>query len=257
MSLNYGTDLDWEKWGKQDPYFGVLSDPKYLSANLNNKSLAEFFATGERHVEHVLELIRHKLKRDFQPVRVLDYGCGTGRLLIPFAKRAQTVVGVDVSQSMLAEARENCQKFDVSSAQLLHSDEIDSLAPASFDLVHSFIVFQHIPVAQGELVLRKLIGLIAEGGIGALHFTYSNPRPLTDRLVTGLRNRVKLVHGVLNLMKRRPFSTPAMQMNCYSIERIFDILLESNCSNVSVEFSHHGVTHGAMLYFQKTHKSTL
>lgn len=247
----HNTDIDWENWGKRDPYFGVLTEPKYSLPNLNGEHLEEFFATGERHVEHIFETIHARLRPDFRPVRILDYGCGTGRLVIPFAARAQTVVGVDISRSMLAIARENCDKVRGHPSQLLHVDEMDSLPIGSFDLVHSFIVFQHIPVARGELILRKLIGLIAEGGIGALHFTYSNPRPLHARLITALRNRVKLVHGALNLLKKRRFSAPAMQMNCYSMDRIFDILQESNCSNLCIEFSNQDGPRGALLYFER------
>ena len=29
-------DRDWERWGKTDPYFGVLTDPKFLDENLND-----------------------------------------------------------------------------------------------------------------------------------------------------------------------------------------------------------------------------
>src|SRR5438874_1693788 len=40
-----------------------------------------------------------------RPGRLLDLGCGTGRLLVPFAQRGSFVVGVDLSPEMLAVAR--------------------------------------------------------------------------------------------------------------------------------------------------------
>jgi 2-polyprenyl-3-methyl-5-hydroxy-6-metoxy-1,4-benzoquinol methylase len=179
MMLANDPDRDWECWGKKDPYFGVLIDPKFLDENLNDHSLQDFFASGERHVEHVYTAIRSGMRPDFQPVRVLDYGCGVGRLVVPFASRSQEVVGVDVSPSMLEAARENCKRLGANSVSLLHANDLDSLAPASFDLVHSYIVFQHIPVARGELILRKLTSLISEGGVGAIHLTYADSRSLT------------------------------------------------------------------------------
>src|SRR5262249_57777176 len=39
------------------------------------------------------------------PGRLLDLGCGTGRLLVPFARRGYRVLGVDLSAQMLAVAR--------------------------------------------------------------------------------------------------------------------------------------------------------
>src|SRR5436309_1278879 len=38
------------------------------------------------------------------PGRLLDLGCGTGRLLVPFARRGFSVVGVDLSEEMLRAA---------------------------------------------------------------------------------------------------------------------------------------------------------
>jgi hypothetical protein len=153
---------------------------------------------------------------------------------------------------MLEQARQNCKKFGAASACLLHVDELDSLAPESFDLVHSYIVFQHIPVARGELILRKLIALIAEGGVGAIHLTYYANQSVLRRGARALRQRVYLVHGLLNLAQRRPFSSPRMQMNSYSMNRIFEILIDAHCSNLRVDFSDHLDFHGAMLYFEKT-----
>jgi SAM-dependent methyltransferase len=257
------TDRDWEKWGKQNPYFGVISWPKFLNANLDEESLQEFFATGERHVEHVYSVIRAKIRQDFQPIRVLDYGCGVGRLVIPFAKRAGEVIGVDVSFDMLECARENCNKFGAGSAHLLHTDEVELLKPATFDLVHSFIVFQHIPTDRGDLILRKLITLLAEGGVGAIHLTYSNPRsesrsPIRRGIKALLKRvgfqRLGLVHGLLNLREHRRFSAPRMEVNSYSMNRIFNILFDAHCSDLHIEFSDHGGIRGAMLYFVKSSK---
>src|ERR1700733_9117400 len=252
MAPERNPDRDWEAWGKENPYFGVITHPKFLNANLNDDSLREFFATGERHVEHVYALIRTSLQPTFQPSRVLDYGCGVGRLVVPFAKRSQAVIGIDVSRSMLDRARENCKKFGITSATLLHVDELDSLEPASFDLVHSYIVFQHIPVSRGELVLRKLVSLIAEGGVGAIHLTYYANQSSLRRAARALRQRVYLAHGLLNLVQRRPFSSPQMQMNSYSMNHIFEILIDAHCSHLRVEFSDHRDFHGAMLYFGKS-----
>lgn len=252
MASVKGTDRDWDQWGNENPFFGVLSEPKFLSANLNDEALEEFFDSGERHVEHVYSVIQSKIRPDFCAERVLDYGCGVGRLVIPFARRAQIVVGVDVSSGMLARARENCEKRAARAVRLLHLDELDSLDACSFDLVHSLAVFQHIPVARGERLLQKLIALIAEGGVGAINFSFSDTRSLFRRLGRAMRARSGLVHGMFNKIQGRPFSWPMMQMNNYSMSRIFGILMDSHCTNLYVEFSEHGGFRGAMLYFEKS-----
>ena len=46
------------------------------------------------------------------PARVLDAGCGTGRLAIRLAELGYDVVGVDIDASMLAMAREEAPQLD-------------------------------------------------------------------------------------------------------------------------------------------------
>src|SRR5271169_1210431 len=59
----------------------------------------ELAATGvDVHGEAALVL-------SFHPKSVLDAGCGTGRVAIELARRGLEVVGVDVDESMIAEAR--------------------------------------------------------------------------------------------------------------------------------------------------------
>lgn len=41
-----------------------------------------------------------------RPGRLIDLGCGTGRLLVPFARRGFRVLGVDLSEEMLRVAGE-------------------------------------------------------------------------------------------------------------------------------------------------------
>ena len=241
----------WEKWGKENPYFGVLTHPMFLKANLNEQSREEFFLSGERHVDHVYHVIHTKLRTDFQAKRVLDFGCGVGRLLIPFARRAQTVVGIDVSPSMLEQAANNCRERGLKSVDLLDRSDLDRLAPNSFDLVHSYIVFQHIPPSEGERLLRKLLDLIAIGGIGVIHLTFSNVKSATRRAISALRVRSNLMHGLFNLAQGRSFSWPLMQMNSYSMNRVFDILFASRCSDLHVEIQDHRGIRGAILYFEK------
>jgi SAM-dependent methyltransferase len=255
--MSNNAERDWQKWGAENPYFGVVSSPKYLKNNLTEQTREEFFQSGEGHVQNVYSVIQSKVRPGFQASRVLDFGCGVGRLLIPFANRAQTAFGVDISSGMLAEAEKNCSAHGVQGVQLLHASEIDRIEAGSIDLVHSYIVFQHIPVSEGERLLRKLISLIAQGGIGAIHITFSNGHSSLRRAALAVRSRSRSVHGLLNGMQGKPLSLPLMQMNSYSMNRVMDILVESHCSNVHLEFTDHDGFRGAMFYFEKTDENPI
>lgn len=246
-----GTDKQWERMAKRDPYFAVLSDTAYLAKTLKPEAREEFFRSGERHVEHVLGEIRTHLASAFQPKRILDYGCGVGRLTIAFAKSdAAIVTGVDVSPTMLSHARTNCDG-NGASVRLLGYEEMKSLTPGSFDLIHSYIVFQHIPIARGEGIFRELIDLLSDGGIGAIHLTFHNRRSVLRHGMDIVRKRVPMVHGLINIARGRPYSMCRGEMNAYSMNQVLNILYEKKCSNLRMEFSDHGTAIGVMLYFQK------
>ena len=98
------TDKEWEKWGQRDPYYGVLTNTKFRSKNINEEAKTEFFASGDQHVHHVLSTVRKFIDPAFVPTLGLDFGSGTGRVTIAMAQVMKEAVGIDISDSMLQEA---------------------------------------------------------------------------------------------------------------------------------------------------------
>ena len=241
------TDLEWERFGAHDPYFGVITDPRFHRANLTDVLREEFFASGTEHVAHVHDVIRRHVASDFAPRRVLDFGCGVGRLVIPFAAAGADVVGVDVSPSMLAEAERNCRERGVD-ARLVRADDSLGAIDGTFDLVHSFIVFQHIPVVRGMAILDRLLERISPGGVGALHFLYGF-NTSAGRVGRMLKTWVPGSSYLINAARGRALDTPVMQMNPYDIETIFARLVAHGAHSTYVEHTDHGGALGAHLFF--------
>lgn len=249
--LPKNSDQNWEAFGKTDPYFGVISEDRFQQDRLDANAKEDFFAGGEEHIAGVIETIRRTVAPDFAPTRCLDFGCGVGRLVIPLARRFPEVVGLDISDSMLAEAKQNAARAGVTNVELLRSDDGLSQANGHFDLVHSFIVLQHIPKSRGEELLRLLIGKLGQGGVGALHFTYYNDLPKYMKLHRWLRETVPFMHYLFNLTKGRRFNTPYMMMENYDINRLIRIIKDEGITDLHMEMTHHGFFYGVMLYFQK------
>jgi ubiquinone/menaquinone biosynthesis C-methylase UbiE len=69
--------------------------------------------------------------------RILELGCGTGRVAIPMAKTGARVVGIDRSASMLTRARTRVRRSKLAgSLQLVRGDvRVLPFPPASFALV--------------------------------------------------------------------------------------------------------------------------
>ena len=210
----------WERFGREDPYYGVWVDEDFRGRELDAEQRARFFASGEEHVAATLASLRELTGMTGEPQAVLDYGCGVGRVLIPLARHASRAVGVDVSPSMLAEARRNLDEAGHEGVELLAPDGLDRLAP-EFDLVHSAIVLQHIPVREGERIVGALAGLLRPGGAGAIQLPIA-ARP-SMRAFNALM-KVPLASNVLNVVRGRHWSYPHMQMNVYDLSRLVVLL---------------------------------
>jgi 2-polyprenyl-3-methyl-5-hydroxy-6-metoxy-1,4-benzoquinol methylase len=250
------TDEAWEHFGKNSPYFGVLTQERFAPGNLNQDAKAEFFESGGRYVDFMLKGVRH-LSPGCHLGRALDFGCGVGRLALPLARVCGSVVGVDVSESMLAEAALNAKEQGLDNVAFVKSDDSLSRVTGTFDLVHSFIVFQHIPPSRGKAIFQRLVDLLNADGIGVLHVTYSFASGASRRrkLLKALKHSLPFVVGVRNVLTGRSFSEPIMQMNEYDLNELLCLLQESGCHDVQLRFSETSVQghpfYGVSLYFRK------
>lgn len=251
MVMTNDSDRDWEQFGTTDPYYAVLTDERYQKDRLTVEDRAAFFQSGEEHVERILSIVRKHLAPDFAPRRALDFGCGVGRVLVPLAKHCPDVTGVDISSSMLAEARDNCDRAGVPGVELLLADDALSRVTRTYDFIHSYIVLQHIPTYRGERIVRELLSRLASGGIAMFHITYAHATPPLSKLLYWSRTRVPGAHALLNVLLGRPHDTPMMQGNDYSVTRLLDIMNELGCGDVHVRFSDHQGHRGVLLFCQR------
>ena len=246
---------EWESFGRVDPYYGVITLEPYRKKNLSEEALRSFFASGERHVESLFESIRRRLDPEFAPRRALDFGCGVGRLTLPLARRSESVLGLDVSESMLQLARKHAESEGRSNVEFRRSDGLLGGVDGEFDFIHSYIVLQHIPGRRGERLFRELLTRLGNGGVGALHLTFYRKLPRLKLLVNWMQKSVPLVQNLVNLRRGRAWGYPHMEMNRYDLNELFVGLFEANCRQVCVEFTDHGGHIGVFLLFRKSGES--
>ncbi len=112
---------------------------------------------------------------------VLDLGCGIGRVAAALAPRCRSVLGLDVSAGMVAEARRRhpALRFEVTSGE-----NLDILAPLSLDLVLAIDSFPYLVQTGPETVARHVAGaaraLRPGGALVILNLSYRGD-PLQDR----------------------------------------------------------------------------
>jgi SAM-dependent methyltransferase len=104
--------------------------------------------------------------------RLLDLGCGTGRLLIPFARRGFWTVGVDLSAEMLKVAGERAADAGVVVERVqANLVELSALGDGSFD--YAACLFSTLGMVLGAELRRRAVEhvyrLLRTGGKFILH----------------------------------------------------------------------------------------
>jgi SAM-dependent methyltransferase len=245
--MDMSTDNAWETWGQRDPYFGVITDPRFRMSGIDDHVKREFFASGETDVHRVLGTIQRYIDPGFTPRRVLDFGCGVGRVLVSLAKIADEVVGLDVSPSMLKEAQRNCDERQLRNVSFLPSDDDLTALSGAFDLIHSCIVFQHIPVERGRAIFSKLLQHLRPGGIGAVQLTYAKTRFASTY---GIESPPPSLSAEAPVQTASVGADPEIQMNPYNMNQILFLMQQHGIVRFQTEFTDHGGELGVFLFFQ-------
>lgn len=146
---------------KQNKYDDDIFFDKYSNMDRSKNGLE---SAGEWH-----EL--KKMLPDFRGKRVLDLGCGFGwHCRFAIENGAKSVIGVDISQKMLNEAKSKTESEYIQYL-CLPIEEIDFPAN-SFDVVISSLVFHYIQ--SYEDVLNKISKCLSKGG----DFIFSVEHPI-------------------------------------------------------------------------------
>jgi len=243
-------EASWERYGRENPYYGVLTSEHYRSSALDAETLAAFFASGEKYLREALGWVQEAYPHGLRRARALDFGCGAARLVIPLAQRFEEVVGVDISPSMLAEAEKNCAERGIRNVRFALTADTSREKLGAFSFVHSYIVFQHIPPADGERLMRDLVDMLEPGGIALLHVTIAR-RSALRRAAQWLQRNFVPAAWLINALRGRPWNTPVMQMNSYSLNRIAVMLRQAGIEDFTVRVEEHEGSVGAHLLMRR------
>jgi len=135
-------EIDWDD--------RAAFDSKFFIRTVKHQTEKEFWSSGAEECKEIIGINQQRfylICKDIIPkkMKILEIGCGIGRLLIPMSKEFGEAIGVDVSSKMIKIG----QKFtkNLPNCKLYHNDGIDlkMFDDNSFDFCFSSIVFQHIP----------------------------------------------------------------------------------------------------------------
>jgi SAM-dependent methyltransferase len=167
----------WRAFARDDAMFYVATDRAAWSDE-------DFYAVGGELVEDVLSWAGDGLERE----RMVEIGCGAGRLLVHFAREFERVDGFDIAAEMIEVARPHMPEnvhLTVSSGADLHP-----LGDACVDFAFSSQVFQHIPDRDVVAAyVRETARVLRPGARAILHFD-TRPASLRRRLAMALPDRL-------------------------------------------------------------------
>jgi SAM-dependent methyltransferase len=153
---------DWDARARENARY-------YVATGQEDWTDEEFFASGERSVAEEIQTDMTNVCQGKDPaqMRVLEIGCGAGRVTRALSKLFGEVHGVDVSGEMIARAKQALA--DRPNAHVYQNNGTDlSVVPANleFDFAFSSIVFQHIPSREViENYVREVNRLLRPGAL--------------------------------------------------------------------------------------------
>jgi SAM-dependent methyltransferase len=186
----------WDRHARKDPMWAVLSDPAKQGRRWD---LQGFMRNGEREIALLWnQLAQLQLVPDHHTA--LDFGCGIGRLTQALARRFDRVVGVDISPSMVAVARDIDRYPSIVDYMCNPHSDLRDLHSRSCDFIYSNIVLQHVVPQLSIEYLKEFFRLLKPGGVLVFQLpSHQEPlaevttRPMPD---DAYRAQIKLTTGL-------------------------------------------------------------
>ena len=152
-------------------------------------------------------------KNDSQSI--LDLGCGTGTLTSQLVDFADTVIGVDSSESMVAKAR-----AQYPSMRFMVCDALDLPFEQRFDVVFSNAVFHWI--ADHDALLRQIRKVLKPNGLLVCEFgANGNIATIENAFAEACRDYGHAYTPRFNFPTTKAFSD-LLAKNAFIIDRIYD-----------------------------------
>lgn len=115
--------------------------------------------------------------------RYLDFACGTGRIIGHLTTHVEPAVGIDISGSMLAVARENTPSAHFHEADITREDPLGN---AQFDLITAFRFFPNAEPQLRSEALERIVSHLAPSGFLVFN-NHKNSASLLKRIAVMLK----------------------------------------------------------------------
>ena len=155
---------DWDTRARKNAFH-------YIASWRKEWDLESFIASGEEDFERLVIPILVRCKLPTAGKRMLELGCGAGRMTASFAKRFEHVYAFDISREMLSRARQMHTEQRNILWLLSNGADLSCVASDSMDFVFSYLVLQHLPEeALAMQYIREMLRVLQPGGVFLFQF---------------------------------------------------------------------------------------
>jgi len=162
---------DWNARAREDAGY-------YVAFGRRDQNDTDFYATATEVINSLESELRRVPPAQRSAWKALEIGCGPGRLMRPMSRHFAEIHGVDVSDEMIALARERLRDIPTAHPHVTDGASLSEFPDAWFDFVYSYAVFQHVPSRDViAAYMRETHRVLKPGGFARLQF---NGMPARD-----------------------------------------------------------------------------
>jgi len=223
-------DENWDKFAQSDATWAIL---KVSGRNQDRWSIDRFFESGRAEIESVMNLVG-KLGINHGTESALDFGCGIGRLTQAIAVHFNTCLGIDVSHSMISQARTHNRMGERCVFKINRGLTLRGIPDESFDFIYTCRVLQHMKRELSKEYIIEFTRTLRPGGVLA----FQVPSSVVSWKASLMRSMANSSHlrklGEL-YSKLRYGVSAVMEMHCIERGIVEKLLEDGGCRLVHAE----------------------
>jgi ubiquinone/menaquinone biosynthesis C-methylase UbiE len=142
---------------------------------------------------------------------VLDLGAGTGAVSFALAPRVKRVIAVDISESMLAEARKKAEDANIGNIEFVVGDFLQPNVSEKVDAIVSNIALHHLTDEDKAKAIKNMAGLLNDKGrivLGDVIIFFDTTQKQADEVLDAIedyfgRKKSKAIKRLREVFKKR------------------------------------------------------
>jgi ubiquinone/menaquinone biosynthesis C-methylase UbiE len=220
----------WEGFAQIDPLWAICADPAKRGKQWTEE---EFFETGKREIELVMQYLRSLELAPDTSSAVLDFGCGVGRLTGALSTHFDDCLGLDISPTMIELAKKFHQAAPRCMFAVNQAEDLKRFADGQFGFIYTSIVLQHMTRKLAVKYLLEFVRVLKPGGILLFQIADRDMTPMVQRI----RNVIGFESRWNRFLQRKKVEAYRMEMHCTPEARIRKLLARQNVQIVDVKLT--------------------